>query len=209
MTPPMVRRIPPISLTVLAALFMIVDDSRPDTTPKNLRLRSTDAPISIDGSPEAAWDAADSTEDFFQLQPYFSKPPSRRTVARVLTTGEALYCLIICYAPRDEVQVNTGVVDQSRGDMVSIMLDTFDDRQTAYKFAVTASGVRADCRLLDDARNRDYSWDGVWTAATQVYDWGYVVEMEVPYKSIKFNPALESWGLDFDRWQARIAGGLQ
>jgi len=179
-----------------------------DTGGKTLSLRPTPAQIAIDGDAETAWDAADSTDDFFQLQPYFSQPPTRRTIAKVLTTNDALYCLMVCYAPRDEVQVTKGVVDQTRGDIVSIMLDTFDDKQSAYKFAVTASGVRADCRLIDDARNRDYSWDGVWTAATKVYDWGFIVEMEVPYKSIKYNAALASWGLDFDRWQARNSEDL-
>jgi hypothetical protein len=179
-----------------------------DTIKKALSLKPTPLPISVDGSPESAWDAADSTDDFFQLQPYFNQPPTRRTVAKLLTTNDALYCLMVCYAPRDEVEVQKGVVDQSRGDIVSLMIDTFDDKQSAYKFAVTASGVRADCRLIDDARNRDYSWDGVWTAATQVYDWGFVVEMEVPYKSIKYNAALTSWGLDFDRWQARNSEDL-
>ncbi len=179
-----------------------------DTSTKILRLLPTATPITVDGSPDTTWETADSTDDFFQLQPYFNKPPTRRTVAKILTTGDALYCLMVCYAPKDEVQVNTGVVDQAQGDIVSLMLDTFDDRQTAYKFAVSASGVRSDCRLIDDARNRDYSWDGVWTAATKVYEWGFIVEMEVPYKSIKFNPALASWGLDFDRWQARNAEDL-
>lgn len=180
----------------------------PDTDTKTLRLRQATAPIEIDGVAEEAWAAADSTVEFHQLQPYFGKPPSRRTVAKVITTNDALYCLMICYAPQGEIQVNKGVVDQSNGDIVSIMLDTFDDRQTAYKFAVSASGVRADCRLLDDARNRDYSWDGVWTAATTVHDWGYIVEIGIPYKSIKFNPALPSWGLDFDRWQAHNSEDL-
>jgi hypothetical protein len=195
-------------LAAAGAVIALVPDAPADTQRKSLTLRPTTASIVIDGLAEPAWDAADSTADFFQLQPYFNQPPTRRTVAKVLTTPEALYCLMICYAPRDEVQINTGVVDQSTGDIVSIMIDTFDDKQSAYKFAVTASGVRADCRLLDDARNRDYSWDGVWTAATKVYDWGFVVEMEVPYKSIKYNPALGSWGLDFDRWQARNSEDL-
>lgn len=203
----MPRRI--VAVLALAGTAIVIHPSASaDTSRKTLSLRPSPSSIRVDGASEPAWEAADSTDDFFQLQPYFNQPPSRRTVAKVLTTPDALYCLMICYAPRDEVQVNTGVVDQSRGDIVSLMLDTFDDRQSAYKFAVTASGVRADCRLIDDARNRDYSWDGVWSAATQVHDWGYVVEMEVPYKSIKYNPALESWGLDFDRWQARNSEDL-
>jgi hypothetical protein len=83
------------------------------------------------------------------------------------------------------------------------MLDTFNDHQTAYKFAVSASGVRSDCRLVDDARNRDYTWDGVWDGASRIHDWGYAVEVKVPYRSIRFNPALETWGIDIDRWAAK------
>jgi hypothetical protein len=197
-----------IALAITGTILTSPPGAVADPDRKALHLRSTDMPIDVDGLPEAAWETADSTDDFFQLQPYYDTPPTRRTVAKVLTTADALYCLMICYAPPDEIQVNTGVVDQTRGDIVSIMLDTFDDRQTAYKFAVTAAGVRADCRLIDDARNRDYSWDGVWTAATKVYDWGFIVEIEVPYRSIKYNPALASWGLDFDRWQAHNSEDL-
>ena len=53
---------------------------------------------------------------------------------------------------------------------------------------------------MDDARNRDYSWDGIWFAESEVYDWGYVVEIRIPYKSIQYDKNLDKWGLDFDRW---------
>jgi hypothetical protein len=56
--------------------------------------------------------------------------------------------------------------------------------------------------MLDDARNRDYSWDGIWDAASKIYDWGFVVEMKIPYKSIKYDKNLNEWGLDFDRWRS-------
>jgi hypothetical protein len=91
-------------------------------------------------------------------------------------------------------------LDDFGGDVVSLMLDTFGDKRTAYKFAVSASGIRSDCRMLDDGRNRDYGWDGVWFASTRVYDWGYVVEMEIPFRSIQYDETLSSWGVDFDRW---------
>ena len=88
------------------------------------------------------------------------------------------------------------------------MLDTFNDRQTAYKFAVSASGVRADARMLDDGRNRDFSYDGVWTAATAITDSGYVVEMEIPYRTIKHDGTSGGWGLDFDRWVSQTKEDL-
>jgi hypothetical protein len=167
---------------------------------KKLILKKIDTEIKIDGIIEDVWSSADSVVNFFQLQPYYNQPPTYRTVAKVLTTEDAIYCLMVCYQEKEDIQANSGSLDEHTGDIVSFMIDTFNDQQTAYKFAVNASGVRMDSRLLDDARNRDYSWDGIWFADSKIYDWGYVVEMKIPYKSIKYEKSLTEWGLDFDRW---------
>jgi len=167
---------------------------------KRLTLRKLQSSIVIDGTVESVWNQADSVFDFVQFEPYNNREPSRKTVAKVLTTDGALYCLMLCYDERKNIQRTRGTLDEFGGDIVSLMLDTFDDKRTAYKFAVTASGVRADCRLLDDARNRDYNWDGVWFSAAKIYDWGFVIEMEIPYRTIQYHKGLKEWGLDFDRW---------
>ena len=109
---------------------------------------------------------------------------------------------MICYDDKQFIQANAGMHDGFTGDIVSVMFDTFGDKQTAYKFAVNASGVKSDSRMLDDARNRDYSWDGIWEGESKIYDWGFVVEMKIPYKSIKYDKELSEWGLDFDRWRS-------
>lgn len=175
---------------------------------KIMLLKEMDTGIKIDGVIDAEWSKVDSVSDFFQLQPYFGQQPSRRTIAKVLTTEDALYCLMVCYDNKNDIQAGTGSLDNFDGDVVSIMLDSFNDEKTAYKFAVSASGVQADCRLLDDARNRDYSWDGIWFADSKVYDWGYVVEMKIPYKSFQYDDKANSWGLDFDRWIPKQAEDL-
>ncbi len=165
-------------------------------------LRKADTTIAVDGIIEPVWNKADSTDGFFQATPYFGQKPSKKTVAKLLTTEDALYCLVICHDDSRNIEQKKGKLDDHGGDVVSLMLDTYSDERTAYKFAVTASGVRSDCRLLDDARNRDYSWDGIWFSQAKVYDWGYVVEMQIPYKSIQYDESLTTWGLDFDRWVA-------
>ena len=167
---------------------------------KKFHLKQTDSTIEIDGLIDQAWNDADSITDFFQLQPFYNQPPSVKTVVKVLTTKDALYSLFICYQKKENLQASSGLLDDFTGDGVSIMLDTFNDKQTAYKFAVSASGVRMDSRMLDDARNKDYSWDGIWFADSKIYKWGYIVEIKIPYKSIKYNKDLSEWGLDFDRW---------
>ena len=167
---------------------------------KKIILKKIDSEIKVDGIIENAWNYADSVVNFFQLSPYYNQPPTDKTVAKVLTTDDALYCLMVCYQKKADIQAVSGVLDEYTGDIVSLMIDTFNDQQTAYKFAVNASGVRMDSRLLDDARNRDYSWDGIWFADSKIYDWGYVAEIKIPYKSIKYDKNLTTWGLDFDRW---------
>ena len=188
---------------ILGFVCIIVASVFADSS-KVLKLKKAPAEIILDGIIDPFWSGADSVSDFVQYQPYHGKDPSRRTVAKVLTTEHSLYCLMICYDKRENIQQNTGKLDDQGGDIVSIMLDTFGDKRTAYKFAVTAAGVRADCRLVDDARNRDYSWDGVWFSSSKVYDWGFVIEMEIPYRSIQYDEKLREWGLDFDRYVAAL-----
>ena len=168
--------------------------------PKQLALRQAENAIRIDGAIDDRWSKADSVSDFVQYAPYHGSSPTLRTVAKILTTESSLYCLMVCYADPERIQRTTGVLDEAGGDIVSIMLDTFGDKKTAYKFAVTASGVRNDCRLLDDGRNRDYGWDGVWFSSARIYPWGFAIEIEIPYRSIQYDPSLDAWGLDFDRW---------
>ncbi len=167
---------------------------------KKLYLRKTNVEIKLDGKIDPIWTTADSATNFFQLSPYYDKKPTYRTVAKVLTTDKALYCLIICYEAKKYIQPFTGMLDNTNGEYVSIMLDTFDDNKTAYKFMVSVSGVRSDAMLRDDGRISDYSWDGIWFATAKIYNWGWVAEMEIPYKSIQYNKNLNYWGLGFDRW---------
>ncbi|MBN1299835.1 MAG: carbohydrate binding family 9 domain-containing protein [Melioribacteraceae bacterium] len=185
---------------LLLIIFTISVTAKSLNDGKKLILKITDRPVNIDGKIDPAWSLADSTTKFMQHSPMHNQDPSRRTVAKILTDENSFYCLIICYDDKKNIEAHTGTLDDFSGDVVSLMLDTFNDRRTAYKFAVSASGVRMDSRMLDDARNRDYSWDGIWFADSRIYDWGFVVEIEIPYKSIQYDSELTDWGLDFDRW---------
>lgn len=173
---------------------------RPAAARRSMQVHRTERAPVIDGIVDAVWATADSVSNFTQHSPFYGVAPSYRTTARLLSTADALYCMIVCEDPSGDVQQQSGMLDNYAGDFVSVMLDTFGDRKSAYKLIVSAAGVRGDARLLDDARNRDYSWDGVWFADAEVYSWGYVVEMEIPYRSIQYDENLDVWGLDFDRW---------
>ncbi len=156
--------------------------------------------INIDGEIEPVWATADSVSDFVQFRPNYGLAPTEKTIAKVLVSKDALYVLMIAYDNSGMTDYKNGIHDDNTGDRVSISLDTFNDKKTAYKFAVSSTGWRIDARILDDGRRRDYNWDGIWFAAAKRYDWGYAVEMKIPFKSIQYKLGAKSWGLDFDRW---------
>lgn len=187
---------------VLFLFVALIISAQTENSNKVFHLKKIEQEIKIDGVIDDAWAQIDSLSDFVQFAPYNKTEPTKRTVVKLFTTEEAIYSLFICYDDQESIQEQTGVLDDFAGDGVSLMLDTFGDRSSAYKFIVYASGVRGDARLLDDARNRDYDWDGIWFAASEIYDWGWVAEMEIPYKSIQYNEQLNEWGLDFDRWRS-------
>ncbi len=170
---------------------------------KILYLKEINSEIIIDGLIDSTWSVADSSSDFFQLEPYYNQKPTVTTTVKMLSDDENLYCLFLCRDDNiEQVLANRGMHDGFTGDIVSIMLDTYGDKQTAYKFAVNASGVMSDSRIMDDGRSRDYTWDGIWYSAAKIYDWGYLVELKIPFKSLKFDKYLYEWGLDFDRWRS-------
>lgn len=188
-----------ITLIVLCMLFqaLAIDNSN-----KIISAKKVNGSIDIDGQIDEEWNRADSVSDFIQHGPYYNEDPTYKTTAKVMTSELSLYFLIKVYQDQEKIQKMTGMLDKISGDNVSIMLDTFGNERTAYRFGVSATGIKSDSRMLDDARNRDYSWDGIWFSAAKVYPWGYVVEMEIPYKSLQYNETLSAWGLDFDRWIA-------
>ncbi len=167
---------------------------------KTLQLKYIDSVPVIDGSIEDVWFLADSALISFQLMPYYGKEPSRKTSVKIFTDKKYIYALFICEDKSGKISSPAGVVDNAEGDFVSLMIDTFNDKKTAYKFGVTAAGVISDARLIDDGRNRDYNWNGIWDAASRITEHGFVVEMRIPFSTLQYADECSSWGLDFDRW---------
>lgn len=64
---------------------------------KKLSLLKINEEIKVDGVIEQVWNNADSTDDFFQLSPYYAAKPYHRTVVKVLTNETSLYVMFICY----------------------------------------------------------------------------------------------------------------
>ena len=88
-------------------------------------------------------------------------------------------------------------------DFVTVMLDTDDDGRRAYEFRSNPRGVQWDA-LFTEGQGSDTSFDAVWESEGQVTEWGYVVRMEIPFLSLRFEPTeVQRWQIVLSRRLAR------
>jgi hypothetical protein len=85
-------------------------------------------------------------------------------------------------------------------DFVGIFLDTFNDRQRAYMFAASPLGIQLD-GIISEGQDDDFSFDTIWQSRGRLTDFGYVVSMAIPFKSLRFPPesGARTWGVAFMR----------
>ncbi|MBA7634612.1 hypothetical protein ES703_42202 [subsurface metagenome] len=156
----------------------------------------------IDGIIEEIWKKADSVKNFIQILPYEKEAPSERTYVYTLQDEVNLYIAFRCYTEKYKCVSCLG----GREDYVTIFIDPFGSRNTAYFFTANASGqltAADDGHILDDGRRRDDSWDGVWHRAFKIYDDYYTAEIKIPFKSIRYKKNLSEWGINFRRYIAK------
>jgi hypothetical protein len=66
----------------------------------------------------------------------------------------------------------------------SVYINGFNDGQQDYRFYVSAAGVQMDCIATEDGE--DFSWDAIWDSKVSITDFGWVVEMKIPYAALRF-----------------------
>jgi hypothetical protein len=60
------------------------------------------------------------------------------------------------------------------------------------------NGIRGDA-LFRNVTEPYWEWEGIWQAAARVTENGWMAEMAIPFKTLSFNPANETWGINFNR----------
>jgi hypothetical protein len=167
-------------------------------------LRTAVPPV-IDGVlDDAAWREAQAISGFKSFIPDFGKEPSEQTSAWMAYDAEYLYFAFDC---RDRSPDRIKATMASRDtimtdDFVCINLDSFNDQQASYGFYVNPQGIQGDSRYAGNTE--DFSVDFVWSSAGRLGPDGYVVEMRIPFKSLRYaGKERVEMGIIFERYISR------
>jgi len=165
-----------------------------------------DEPIELDGLlDEAAWGRAVPTSGtWIQITPEPGMPATERTSVRLLFDAERLYIGAVMYDSeigRISVPGLEQDFDTPSSDMFGFGLDTYHDRQNGFVFAINPAGAVFDGQAFDDQRTMNTAWEGITEIATSQNDSSWVVEMAIPFATLRFNPVEgeQVWGINFTR----------
>ena len=149
---------------------------------------------------EPVWSRAEPAADFVQIDPNNGQPPTEPTEVRVILNEDAIYIGVTAFDSEPERWLGYEMRrDMFLGsdDRFMWTIDTFLDARTGYFFEMNPSGLMADSLMGVNGDNR--AWDGIWNARVFRHEKGWNIEIEIPFRTLNFNPQNDTWGMNFQR----------
>jgi uncharacterized protein DUF5916 len=170
----------------------------------------------VDGKlDEEVWGQAALLTGFSQFSPTDGVPAADSTEVLVWYSPTAILFGIRAFEAHGAVHASLADRDRiASDDHVQILLSTFNDGRQATVFAVNPFGVQSDGALVETGstsgngfnnavvkrETADLSPDFVFQSKGRLTDYGYEVEVRIPFKSLRFQPKQEqSWGINVVR----------
>ena len=165
---------------------------RPTVRPPRTR-----TPPDIDGRlDDLAWRSAAAITEFTQQAPLEGAPATEDTEVYVTYDSDHVYFgFHVHYADPGIMRANRVDRDTAwQDDLITVYIDTFLDQQRAYDFDLNAYNVQGDGIVnISGGGGRgspipvaDRSWDALFHSATDIVADGYVAEMAIPLKSLRY-----------------------
>ncbi len=169
-------------------------------------------PLKIESAPtidgildESFWQEAPMVTGFKTFVPDYEKDMGHKTEVYMAYDEDNFYFAFKAFDDPDEIKTSIAARDRIRDDdWICINLDSFDDHQSLYGFYVNPNGIQMDSKF--SAGRDDYGIDMVWYSAGQINKDGYFIEIQIPFKSIRYrNDEIVNMGVIFERKISRLS----
>ncbi|MFB0566521.1 MAG: sugar-binding protein [Candidatus Aminicenantaceae bacterium] len=175
--------------------------------PKNFKVTMATSEINIDGVlDEEAWEDAVVINLPYEWMPGDNITPPVDSECMVTFDKNKLYVAFRCFDPEPQ-KIRAHLMDRDaidtyiQDDHVHIIIDPFNDERRGFQFRVNPLGVQADANFSELEGYEDFSWDAIWESAGKISDFGYAIEIAIPFNQLRFPQAQEkqTWGFSAGR----------
>ncbi|HLG40269.1 MAG TPA: carbohydrate binding family 9 domain-containing protein, partial [Chitinophagaceae bacterium] len=167
-----------------------------------LRIAKAIDAIKIDGElNEASWQTAHTIKNFWQKQPVDTGRAQRQTEVRTTYDGGFIYFGITCYDTSYYViQTLKRDVDPGGSDGIGIVIDPVNGRTNGFLFTVSPYNVQAEDQISAGSSGEiNFSWDNKWFSQTTRHHDRWIVEIAIPFKTLRYEAGKTIWGVNFIR----------
>ncbi|MCS6820624.1 MAG: carbohydrate binding family 9 domain-containing protein [Microscillaceae bacterium] len=158
--------------------------------------------IELDGElSEEIWKKALKAQDFYQNFPFDTSYAVAKTEAYITYDEHFIYVGAICYEKDTKnftIQSLRRDFDPSANDFFIVYFDTFQDQLNGFAFGVSPFNVQRE-GLITDGGRVDTDWDNKWYSQTKIYADRWLVEMAIPFKTLRFKGGSQQWKVNFGR----------
>ena len=177
-------------------------DAQGGATLRAVRLTET---IRLDGRlDEQVYASVPAITGFIQQVPDEGAAATEKTDAWIMFDESNLYVTgrIWDSAPSSAWVANEMRRDANQlrqNDNFLVLFDTFYDRRNGVAFQTTPLGALSDFAITNEG-NYNGDWNPVWDVRTGRFEGGWTVEMEIPFKSLRYRPGPNQvWGVQLRR----------
>ena len=168
-----------------------------------IRATRISTPPRVDGRlDDAVYREVQPIMGFIQQEPREGEPVTEPTQAWVMFDDDNIYIACRCSDAHPETieskDMRRDSANQRFTDSFGVMLDTFHDKRNGYIFTITPSGGFTDA-LVTDERAFNPDWNTVWDNSAARTEDGWVAEMAIPFKSLRYAPGGRTWGINIRR----------
>ncbi|WP_430408458.1 DUF5916 domain-containing protein [Kordia sp.] len=161
-----------------------------------------DTKITVDGQfNEAVWQQLPEYTGFYNYLPTDIGLAENQTSVKLFHNGEYLYVRAIYNDSTTETRVSTlkRDVSISFSDSFVMILDTQNQEQNGYLFAVNSLGNQTDGLVgrVNNGYNLSFSWNAIWQSKAVLNGNKKQYELAIPLKSLNFNKENPVFGVQF------------
>lgn len=174
--------------------------------PRQIHIKKAKEKIHVDGIiDENEWKSAEVAKDFHQYFPFDSALAKAKTEVRFTYDEHFIYFSAVCYNETKGKFITNSLRRDYRSpaaDGISLVLDPFQDHTNGFMFGTNPFGVQREGLIANGGTGQEdlsLSWDNKWYAEAKITDFGWSVEMAIPFKTLRFKENLDTWKVNFYR----------
>jgi hypothetical protein len=205
-------------LFILAALLIsvlsygqILPDGKQQFKKKtpSYHIYRTNEKITIDGRlDEATWQRCQVADSFYENYPSDTSFSTAKTEARLTFDDNFIYVSAVCYESREGEHVIYSLrrdFAYANNDAFAFYIDPARDKTNGFGFGLSPLGVQREGIISGGGGfGTNGAWDNKWFSAVSVEPGRWVLEMAIPFKTIRYKPDNRVWGMNLGRQDLKL-----